>query len=320
MAKPYSQDLRDRVIDAVEQDGMSRRAAARRYQISESVAVKWLERLERAGSRKPVGHGGHRPSPLMPHRDFLEAARVEKPDITLQGLCNRLSCERGVKADPSMMSRFFRRLGVTLEKDARRVRTGPRGRKAPSRALAKLSALDRPQAPGFHRRDLGQDQHDAPVRLGAQGPAADRQSPSRPLDDRDFPGRPAQRPHRRSLSVRRPHQWRALSRLRRTVPRPDPQATRRRDVDNLGSHKAKAVRQAIRAVGARLVFLPKYSPDLNPIEQVFAKFKTLLRNAEARTYDAVAGPPPMSSPNTIPKNAKHTSGTQVMHKPKCKTL
>ena len=59
-------------------------------------------------------------------------------------------------------------------------------------------------------------------------------------------------------------------------------------LDNLGSHKGKAVRQAIRAVGARLVFLPKYLPDLNPIEQVFAKFKTLLRKAEARTYDAVA--------------------------------
>jgi putative transposase len=59
-------------------------------------------------------------------------------------------------------------------------------------------------------------------------------------------------------------------------------------LDNLGSHKGKAVRQAIRAVGARLVFLPKYSPDLNPIEQVFAKFKTLLRKAEARTDDAVA--------------------------------
>ena len=52
-------------------------------------------------------------------------------------------------------------------------------------------------------------------------------------------------------------------------------------LDNLGSHKGKAVRQAIRDVGARLVFLPKYSPDLNPIEQVFAKFKTLLRKAGA---------------------------------------
>ena len=50
-------------------------------------------------------------------------------------------------------------------------------------------------------------------------------------------------------------------------------------LDNLGSHKGKAVRKAIRDVGARLVFLPKYSPDLYPIEQVFAKFKTLLRKA-----------------------------------------
>ena len=116
MAKPYSQDLRDRVIDAVKMGEMSRRAAARRYEISESVAIKWLERVERDGSREPVGHGGHRASKLMPHRDFLEAARTEKPDITLQALCNRLLSERNVKADTSMMSRFLRRIGVTLKK------------------------------------------------------------------------------------------------------------------------------------------------------------------------------------------------------------
>ena len=116
MAKPYSQDLRDRVIDAVKRGEMSRRAAARRYEISESVAIKWLERVERDGSRAPVGHGGHRASKLMPHRDFLEAARAEKSDVTLQALCDRLSAERGVKADTSMMSRFFRRIGVTVKK------------------------------------------------------------------------------------------------------------------------------------------------------------------------------------------------------------
>jgi len=58
--------------------------------------------------------------------------------------------------------------------------------------------------------------------------------------------------------------------------------------DNLGSHKGKAVRNAIRSAGARLLFLPKYSPDLNPIEQVFAKLKTLVRKAEPRTFDAVS--------------------------------
>jgi transposase len=52
-------------------------------------------------------------------------------------------------------------------------------------------------------------------------------------------------------------------------------------MDNLGSHKAKAVRQLIHAAGAKLFFLPKYSPDLDPIEQVFAKLKRLLRKAAA---------------------------------------
>jgi transposase len=56
-------------------------------------------------------------------------------------------------------------------------------------------------------------------------------------------------------------------------------------MDNLGSHKSQAVRQAIRGAGAHLLFLPKYSPDLNPIEQVFAKLKALLRNAAERTVE-----------------------------------
>jgi transposase len=58
-------------------------------------------------------------------------------------------------------------------------------------------------------------------------------------------------------------------------------------MDNLGSHKDKAVRTLIRSVGAKLFFLPKYSPDMNPIEQVFAKLKHLLRKAAARTVEAV---------------------------------
>src|ERR1700726_2277644 len=57
-------------------------------------------------------------------------------------------------------------------------------------------------------------------------------------------------------------------------------------MDNLGSHKGSAVRRLIRSAGAKLFFLPKYSPDLNPIEQVFSKLKTLLRKADPRTTEA----------------------------------
>ena len=57
-------------------------------------------------------------------------------------------------------------------------------------------------------------------------------------------------------------------------------------LDNLGSHKGKAARNAIRDTGAHLIFLPPYSPDLNPIEQFFAKLKHLLRNTEPRDVEA----------------------------------
>ena len=58
-------------------------------------------------------------------------------------------------------------------------------------------------------------------------------------------------------------------------------------MDNLSSHKVEGVRAAIEATGAQLRYLPPYSPDLNPIEQVFAKVKALLRKAAARTLDAL---------------------------------
>jgi transposase len=57
-------------------------------------------------------------------------------------------------------------------------------------------------------------------------------------------------------------------------------------LDNLGSHKGRSARNAIRAKGAHLLFLPPYSPDLNPIEQVFAKIKHLIRAAEPRDVEA----------------------------------
>lgn len=58
-------------------------------------------------------------------------------------------------------------------------------------------------------------------------------------------------------------------------------------MDNLSSHKDPAIRQAIRSVGAKLFYLPPYSPDLNPIEQAFSKLKTLLRKANARSFEAI---------------------------------
>jgi transposase len=59
-------------------------------------------------------------------------------------------------------------------------------------------------------------------------------------------------------------------------------------MDNLGSHKAQAIRRTLKSAGARLLYLPAYSPDLNPIEQVFAKLKQLLRKAKKRCFDDIS--------------------------------
>jgi putative transposase len=104
------------VIDAVVREGMKCRASARRFNVGASTAIRWVDEYRETGRRTPVGTGGHRPSVLEPNRDYLEAVRVEQPDITLAALSRRLAEERSVKADSSMLSRFFRRERITLKK------------------------------------------------------------------------------------------------------------------------------------------------------------------------------------------------------------
>ena len=70
MAKAYSQDLRERVLEAVEKGGMSRRGAADRFGVSEASAVKWMERLERTGLRTAARMGGYKPRKLGDCQEF----------------------------------------------------------------------------------------------------------------------------------------------------------------------------------------------------------------------------------------------------------
>ena len=87
-------------------------------------------------------------------------------------------------------------------------------------------------------------------------------------------------------------------------------------MDNLGSHKGKAVRKAIRAAGAKLFFLPPYSPDLNPIEQVFAKLKALLRKAAERTVEKTWQRAEACFPSSPHTNAPTTSLIAIINQHK----
>jgi transposase len=75
-------------------------------------------------------------------------------------------------------------------------------------------------------------------------------------------------------------------------------------MDNLSSHKVKGVRERIEAAGAQLLYLPPYSPDLNPIEKAWAKLKQLLREAKARTKETLDQAITEALPCITPDNAK----------------
>ncbi len=116
MARAYSQDLRARVIAAVPREGLSRRAAARRFGVSSASAIKWLQRWHRTGERGSAGTGGHRPSQGQPERAGLLAMIAAQPDITLAAVAARLLGERGVQVDTGLLSRFFKGAGISFKK------------------------------------------------------------------------------------------------------------------------------------------------------------------------------------------------------------
>ena len=152
-----------------------------------------------------------------------------------------------------------------------------------------------PAQSGVCRRNRRIDQNDPALRPMPARRAPRRAGSMGPLEDDDLRRRAAAGRSHRALRVRRADQRRDVPRLGRAVPRSRAQARRHRHPGQSSSHKVEGVRTAIENAGARLLYLPAYSPDLNPIEQWFAKLKALLRKAAARTFDALIPPSPARS-------------------------
>lgn len=128
---PYSADLRSLVVGEVAA-GASRRAAARRFKVSPSSAIRWVERHEQTGSLAPKRPSGSR-SPLEAHADWLVDLIKAEPDLTLAAIVARLASERGMATSDSSVDRFFKRRGISFKKKPAGLRAGParRGRGAP---------------------------------------------------------------------------------------------------------------------------------------------------------------------------------------------
>ena len=117
MPKPYSQDLRMRVVRHVEA-GHSRRAAAAHFGVSVSFVVNLMTAYRLGGSLAPKPLGGRRHAKLDPHRVFLLRRVAEKDDITMPELAEDLVTACGAKADPASLSRWLIRNGYRFKKNA----------------------------------------------------------------------------------------------------------------------------------------------------------------------------------------------------------
>ena len=127
MGRPYSLDLRDRVVTRFEATGDCRAVAAL-FQVSASNVVKWTQRKRQTGSPAAKRMGGHRPRVLAKERQWLLARVAEKPDLTLRELLAELN-ERGVVVSYGPVWRFFAAEGISFKKNPARQRARPSRRR-----------------------------------------------------------------------------------------------------------------------------------------------------------------------------------------------
>ena len=137
MARPYSLDLRQRVVAAVVEEGLSCHAAAARFGVAASSAIKWVRRVRDTGSAAPGRMGGRRTRVLSgAHRDWL----IERTttDFTLRGLVAELA-ERGVRVDYVQVWRFVHAEGLSFKKKRAARRTAPAGDRQTACAVEEIS-------------------------------------------------------------------------------------------------------------------------------------------------------------------------------------
>ena len=143
MGKPYSEDLRKRVVAAVETGGLSCNQAAKRFGIGISTAIGWVRRLRETGSVAPGKMGGHRPKAISgEHRVWL-LQRLKERDFTLRGLVAELA-DRGLQVDYRSVWEFVHAEKLSFKKKRGGWRTRSSRRRAAASPVDKISRSRRP--------------------------------------------------------------------------------------------------------------------------------------------------------------------------------
>jgi transposase len=142
MGKPYSMDLRERVVAAVKSGGMSCNRAAKQFGVAVSTAINWVRRLGETGSVAPGKMGGHKPKKIAGDHRLWLLRRIEERDFTLRGLVAELA-ERGLKVDYRSVWEFVHAEKLSFKKKPRGRRTRSSRRGTPARTVDKVSRSHR---------------------------------------------------------------------------------------------------------------------------------------------------------------------------------
>lgn len=281
--KPLSDDLRLRIFEAC-QSGEAYVDVAERFCVSEVSVRRLMRRFRQTGSLAPLP-GGRGPAPLLAgHEDQLRQSVAEVPDATVAEHTNRLNL--GVST--STVARLMARLGLTRKKKSKRAAEQDRPDVKAAREVWPEVVAD------IKAEDLAfvdeTGANTSMARMYGYAPRGERVDGAVPLHHEGnitflsaltIDGLVA--PWARDHAVNGAFFVAWLEQI--LLPRLRPGMTV--VMDNLPAHKVAGVREEIERAGCKLLYLPPYSPDLNPIENYFSKFKRLLRDAAARTAEAV---------------------------------
>ena len=141
MAKPLSMDLRERVVAAVEEDGLSRRAAASRFGVGVSTAIDWVRRFRETGSAAPGQMGGHKPKAIRDGHESWLRQRLGERQFTMRGLVAEFA-ERGLKVDYRSVWNFVHAEKLSFKKNRARQRAGSARCRPPAGAVGRLPEPD----------------------------------------------------------------------------------------------------------------------------------------------------------------------------------
>ncbi|WP_166293914.1 IS630 family transposase [Bradyrhizobium sp. 2S1] len=283
MARALSVDLRQRVIAAID-GGMSCRQAAERFGVSAASAIRWRGRLKEVGDIVPKRQGGDRKSQrIEAHSQLILEAVTAKPDITLAELRELLK-RRGISTGIASLWRFFQRRKITLKKKTAHAAEQRRGdiNAAREEWLEGQIDLD-PERLVFIDETSANTKM---ARLYGRSPRGERCRAAIPhghWKTTTFTAGLRSDGLIAPLVLDGPMDGDAFLAYVEQLLAPSLRPGDTVIMDNLPAHKVHGVREAIRAVGASLLYLPPYSPDFNPIEMAFSKLKALLRAAAART-------------------------------------